>query len=200
MCWGKVGKEPWKEQQTDCKRKTDIHIPWDYKHGNIRDTANTLNLEWRERYIFYLEQLSRSSCVQYFISYHLHLNGQPSFNFGLINLWTTWSGLLRSITWIKYSCFWWLFPEPNRAYQILYWMFSTDQLFCEIFMPLCPKCQYVKTHVITHAGTSSSLIHNTWFHIVRTTRLSTIDSRYNHSKKVQGSTKTYKYTKRSVFQ
>ena len=49
---GTVGKEPWKEQQTDCKRKTDNQIPQDYKNGNIRDTANTLNLEWRD--IFFI--------------------------------------------------------------------------------------------------------------------------------------------------
>jgi hypothetical protein len=38
------------------------------------------------------------------------------------------------------------------------------------------------SHAKTHAGTSSSLLYQTWFHIIRTTRLSAIDNRYNQSK------------------
>jgi hypothetical protein len=45
------------------------------------------------------------------------------------------------------------------------------------------KVYYGSDNAITHAGTSSSLLYKTWFHIIRTTRLSTIDNRYNHSKK-----------------
>jgi hypothetical protein len=36
---------------------------------------------------------------------------------------------------------------------------------------------------ITHAGTSSSLLYKTWFLIIRTSRLSAVDNRFNHSKK-----------------
>ena len=38
-------------------------------------------------------------------------------------------------------------PEPNRAYEILYRMISTDQISCEVFGPLRPERRHV-IHII----------------------------------------------------
>jgi len=51
----------------------------------------------------------------------------------------------------------------------------------------------------TESDTSSSPLFKTLFHIIRTNRLSTVDNRYNLSKKTaQSLTKTHKRTKRNV--